>query len=337
VGKPTGGPPPLPFLAVPSWLSALVSAPAADPALYGPPNPPRPGGSNRLGGKDVDLSLVPRANHGIIPEGYDWASGTSLEEYREAVHQREYARLYALEEDELAVLIPGYRPLGVGRSPYIEEDAAALARLQGLAAYSALVHTLNPEGSRRYQEESLTTGGTKYKCNVFATDLVNNLPHGAYLPKLRYLDPAGVADGSAAAAAKTVAVGPDGVNGYLHGPAAEAHGWVRIEGKAEADVRTLAQEHANAGRVVVASGGGTPENIGHLAVIAPEALAGRGAARDAEGRVTRNVGSQAGLSGEDGVVPFGSLDIFRKDGADHHYSNPGIWYYDPDRDTRARP
>ena len=328
----TGGPPPVPLLALPPWLAAAAAAVTSDPPLYGPRNPARPGGSNRLGGKDVDLSVVPRRNHGIIPDHYDLSSGMSLDEYREEVFAREFARLYALKEDELAVLIPGYERAGVGLSPYIEEDPGMLAQLQSLAAYSALVQTFNPEHSRRYRQEPTKRGGTKYKCNVFSTDLVNNMPQGAYLPKLRYKDPAAAAIGGAAGA-DAVSVGPDGINDYLSSAAAEAHGWVRIEGT-DGEIRTLAQNHANAGQVVVASGKGTSENIGHVASIAPEVLADRGAVRNADGVVTRNVGSQAGLKGRDGVVPFGSLDIFRKDGSDGHYENPGIWFYDPARDTR---
>lgn len=231
---------------------------------------------------------------------------------------REIKAELVLEEQEL------YRILGAGVS--IDETSYHDEKLEALAAMEAWIETANPTSSPRWEQRRIspTEPRNKFFCSVYGSDTVNVLPQGAMIPKKK-------GDSN---------LGANELNVYLNSDWSERHGWVQIMGT-EDQIRTRAQELANEGKIVVASGGGRPEvsAVAHFTVIAPESVAGRFGRRQArrrKGSVLENVAAQAGLEESFGVVPLGRVDIFEKeeDGEPHH-SNPGIWFYNPAWDQRS--
>jgi outer membrane protein OmpA-like peptidoglycan-associated protein len=137
---------------------------------------------------------------------------------------------------------------------------------------------LNPFHSERYGSDF---DARRFACNIYATDLIDLLPHGAWLPKVQFAHPRRVARKATRASTEPLAaVGPSGINDFLTarlGIGGEAFGWREIAGdKTTASgrraIRDRAQALANRGTLVVLSGGSRPEvdRIGHVAVVMPD-------------------------------------------------------------------
>lgn len=152
------------------------------------------------------------------------------------------------------------------------------SRFMELFLVSALVaggQVLNPAQSERYESNPREF---LFACNVYATDLVGLLPHGAWLPKVQFAHPKEVReDPSKAQTARITDVGPSGLNDFLVarlGVGAEDYGWRQVQGdpstrSGRIAIRKEAQRLANRGNLVVFSAG-TKKETGHVGVVVPD-------------------------------------------------------------------
>jgi hypothetical protein len=216
-----------------------------------------------------------------------------------------------------------------------------------LASLLAAGQVLNPEVSRRYIEVERA-----FKCNIYATDFVGLLIHGAYLPKVAYSFPHRVRKNGVRDSTLTHAAGVTAVNTFVNGKirnwGGSTFGWVRITGAPSnfsvhrVAVQTEAQERANRGELVIFSADGTATEPGHCGIVVPElgALEGNtviqgwgNAIRNKSGGVNHIWRSQAGGANGHGTVK--GVSILHPS---HTYKTPGYFYYDPSTDqSRGEP
>jgi len=227
-------------------------------------------------------------------------------------------------------------------APFSAISLADLTRHVLVCGLIAVGQTLNPKTSNRYVEI-----GMRYKCNVYASDFVNMLPHGAWLPKVIWAYPAKVLnDPEAADSARISAVGVSGISNFLwkkRGVGGERYGWIRLLPHEENrfDVHTKAQALANRGTLIVMSSASTDRDVGHVALVVPECKKRTPDFYDEDswmdepykaellkdGRVHRVLRSQAGSVNGHGI--WGGTSILHPL---RHTKNQGFFYYDPRRD-----
>lgn len=259
-------------------------------------------------------------------------------------------------------LVTGSLPIipdGLAFDAYRLLTRAEFLRYFVLAGMIAAGQVLNPLESTRYASNRAKR---IFACNIYAADLVELLPQGAWLPKVQFTHPGLVRRKPSRAKSEPVsAVGPSGINDFLNGRfgiGGADYGWSKIgeDPSTIEDRRALrdkAQDLANQGVLVVLSGASTSSKIGHVAVIMPDLDFLSGAekenlihpqiftnsglvhhvwdfgtdAKDIEDRAPMR--SQAG-----GVNRHGTrLGAFIFTGKKDKFRTPGYFQYDPRSDT----
>ncbi len=177
---------------------------------------------------------------------------------------------------ELAANKPITVPTDTGFDPVrglSDDEFKLLALTTGMVAAG---QTLNPYESERYQADHAKG---RYACNIYATDLVSLLPHGAWLPKVQFSKPLKVKRGQLLPeAAPVFPMGPSGVNAFLNGrqgSPSEMYGWIKMPADPakrsdRRNVRKEAQKIANRGELVVMSSATADGPAGHVAIVMPE-------------------------------------------------------------------
>lgn len=181
-----------------------------------------------------------------------------------------------LLDDALVKDQPPMLPNGKAFDAYRLLTRAEFLRYFLLAGMVAAGQVLNPLQSTRYASDF---GKATFACNIYAGDLVDLLPQGAWLPKVQFTHPGRVRRKLSRAKTEPVsAVGPSGVNDFLNGRfgiGGSDYGWSQLQGDpttrgGRKAIRDEAQALANQGVLVVLSGAGTPDVIGHAAVVMPD-------------------------------------------------------------------
>jgi hypothetical protein len=206
--------------------------------------------------------------------------------------------------------------------PFVLTPYTKLSMAKIQAAADARISTLNVQASLRYDNQ----GGARYACNCYAGDYLQFHPDSPYLPRIWWThDGRKKLEGGATefGTGDYYAVNSNDLNRWFH-TESKRFGWVHVEGN---DV-DKAQESANLGLAVIASGKGLTE-AGHIVMFAPEDEHNRIVAHRVDGKIRENgfVRSQAGAVNVGRAVSYESTNVFD---ADH--ANAGIWRYDPTQD-----
>lgn len=311
------------------------------------------------GKRSARLPLDRRPDGSVLrPEGWSKSDNRTLGEIFDDLLEQAFVRLSGLPEPaptELRGLLKQFDPVATPTDVRAALETLTLSpfdvvsRHVSMAGLLAAGQALNPEVSTRYLETSGEEGAA-WMCNIYATDFVGLLPHGAWLPKVSWAYPRRVAANPASAdRARIYAISVTDVNRFLTGKlglGGERFGWFRIEGDTRFVVHAKAQDLANDGVLVVMSGGSnkyeTPKDdgsvrvrrqVGHVAVVVPEqsAFGGRHVMKDwgnadrEYGRVYRVLRSSAGWK-------HGTREGTQVLHPGHHYLDPGFFFYDPARD-----
>ncbi|MBV1857402.1 MAG: hypothetical protein KUG77_03245 [Nannocystaceae bacterium] len=147
-------------------------------------------------------------------------------------------------------------------------DDRAFTKLLLTAGLVAAGQTLNPFESQRYTP---TKRGT-FACNIYAADLVNLGPHGAWIPKVEFALPVAVRTGRVSVdEARLSGAGPTSINRFL--TRGKDYGWSQLPGDPangvqRQKIRNQAQKLANDGHLVVMSKGNSGRT-GHVATVMP--------------------------------------------------------------------
>jgi hypothetical protein len=297
----------------------------------------------------------------LRPEGWSKADARSLGETFSDFLVRSFVRLSGLPEpapSELGVLLEQFDPVATPTDVRAALETLTLSSFDVvsrhvlMAGLLAAGQVLNPAVSTRYDPKARDGGGLAFMCNIYATDFVGLLPHGAWLPKVSWAYPGRVrADPGSAPTARIYGIGVTDVNRFLNGRrnhGGARYGWFKIEGGSSSAIHAKAQELANDGVLVVISAGSSTrevvigkktliltDEIGHVAVVVPEqrSFGGRhvidgwgNAKRHGDGHgVDRVLRSSAGS-------PHGTTKGTQVLHSSHHYLDPGFFFYDPAKD-----
>lgn len=202
-------------------------------------------------------------------------------------------------------------------TPYMK---LSMAKIQ--AAADARIATLHVNVSLRYDNQ----GGARYACNCYAADYLQFHVDNPYLPRIwwthdgkKKLEEGATEFG----AGDYFALNSNDLNRWFR-TEAKRFGWIKLD---DNDV-DKAQESANAGLAVIASGKGLTES-GHVVMFAPEDERDGIVAHRKSGKIVANgfVRSQAGAVNVGRAVSYTSTNVFDSD-----HDHAGIWCYDPTQD-----
>jgi hypothetical protein len=206
--------------------------------------------------------------------------------------------------------------------PFLLMPYAKLSMAKIQAAADARIGTLNVNVSLRYDNQ----GGARYACNCYAADYLQFHADNPYLPRVWWTH-----DGREKLEEGTTEFG---VGDYYALNSNDLNRWFRTESKKFGWVNLddndvdKAQESANLGHAVIASGKGLTEP-GHVVMFAPEDERNGIVAHRKNGKIVANgfVRSQAGAVNVGRAVSYESTNVF-----DANHAHAGIWRYDPTQD-----